>query len=842
MSKKIVPAISLAIGMLVLSSTGHLLLINPASADGGEVSCQLKKLPEEAGSVLRLDDGKVICQAASDLDTQSDFSPRQYLTVQGTGNITFIVRAGAGFEASPQARDTFLRAAQIWSSLIEAPQPVTIVVDVDYTPTVLGSPSILGQARPQALIGRGEYQDYRASVITNANSGKELALFNALPESAIPTDLGDTDTFVMPSALLRVVGLIPPLADPDGELALFGPPPSIVMLSIAPWDFNPDDGITAGTFDFLGTALHEIGHLIGFFTRVGTTAINPNLPLTVSAFDICRFRPGMTMETFTTAQRILSAGGQHVHYAGEQERPLSTARLDLMGGDGFGADHWKDDSFVGSRMGVMDPQPRVAEEFGVSNNDLAALKAMGYRIIGEATGHSPFIGSLKGDLQSDSLTLTGAVYDIDADVSMVQISLLDSFGNTLREDAPVAFGNGEKVSGFTFTLIGLNALPAAVGARVSFADNAGHASEPVIAGFNLADAGGPAITSATFNGSKLLIKGKDLAGQLQVEINGAVVATRDNGSNKKAKIKGKADVLNIRDGANRLRVIRNGARSNIAVLVDGATLPENRVEFITTPRLTNDHNRAYQYRFEARSASGRAVQYEVEAPSWMNVDSVNGNLSGTAGWDNLEKSFDITIKASDGLAQAEQKFTLRVRLGEIVCETDFGDPSQSLYVLPFEVGKRFQCNQSYCPPDPRWGHHNWFAVDFEMPIGTRIVATRGGLVTFIEERYTDGNRIGGQENQVIILHDDGTVAQYAHLTKNGALVAAGDRVTQGQVIGLSGDTGASIGPHLHFNVYRGGRFVFGRQYTMPVNFKNADGRLNAQRGLIYLEWYEAKSY
>ncbi len=349
------------------------------------------------------------------------------------------------------------------------------------------------------------------------------------------------------------------------------------------------------------------------------------------------------------------------------------------------------------------------------------------------------------------------------------------------------------------------------------------------------------INSATFNGEKLVIKGKGLTGQLQIEINGSVVATKDNGSNKKAKIKGKTGDLNIRDGANRLRVIRNGLRSNIAVLIDGATVAENKVEFITTPRRTTDHNRAYQYRFEARSASGRAVSYEILSPSWMNVDLASGNISGTAGWDNLEKSFDITIKASDGLAQAEQKFTLRVRLGEIVCESELGDPAESPLVLPFEVGKRFQINQGYCPPDPRWGHHNWFALDFEMPIGTKVVAARSGQVIFIEERYTDGNRQPGQENHIFILHDDGTVAQYTHLTKNGALVSPGDMVAQGQVIGLSGDTGASIGPHLHFVVYRG-RNDFSRQYSIPVNFKNADGLVNAQRGLIYQEWYEAKPY
>lgn len=578
MSLRNLTASWLLIGMLIFVASQSVQPNDSPSRDEPSASRWVKLL-EETGFVSRVEDGKIICHSATWQESDTVIEPgnlqteppRKLLTARGTGNITFILRAGAGLAASPQAQGAYLKAAQIWSSLIEAPQPVTIIIDADYGPTVFGRTDITGQAKPQLLIGRGEYIEWRQAVIANAGSGRDLELFSALPDPFVPTDLGDTDTFVMPSALLRVVGLIPPVADPEGELAQFGPAPAMSIINTVPWDFNPDDGIDAGKQDFVGTALHEIGHIIGFITRVGITELNPNLPLTFSAFDLYRFRPGTTMETITTATRILSAGGEQVHYAGEKEIPLSTSRLDRTGGDGFGADHWKDDSFTGSRLGVMDPVVRVAELFDVKKNDLIALKAMGYRLVGESVDHSPFVGSLRGDLQGDSLNLTGAVYDINADLSMVQISLLDSFGNTLREDAPVEFGNGEKVSDFLINLVGLNALPAALQAKVTFADMEGNTSAPVIAGFGLADAGGPTINTASFNGKKLIIKGKGLVGQLQVEINGLMVATPNNSSNKKVKIKGKADQLNIRAGANRLRVIKNTARSNITVLVSSAT-------------------------------------------------------------------------------------------------------------------------------------------------------------------------------------------------------------------------------------------------------------------------------
>ena len=68
---------------------------------------------------------------------------------------------------------------------------------------------------------------------------------------------------------------------------------------------------------------------------------------------------------------------------------------------------------------------------------------------------------------------------------------------------------------------------------------------------------------------------------------------------------------------------------------------------------------------------------------------------------------------------------------------------------------------------------------------------------------------GGRANFVRILHDDGTMALYAHLATNGALVRVGQQVRAGQRIGLSGTTGFTTGPHLHFvvQVNRGMRLV-----------------------------------
>ncbi len=165
------------------------------------------------------------------------------------------------------------------------------------------------------------------------------------------------------------------------------------------------------------------------------------------------------------------------------------------------------------------------------------------------------------------------------------------------------------------------------------------------------------------------------------------------------------------------------------------------------------------------------------------------------------------------------------------CSQDFGDPSLSPYQLPFEPGRTFTMFQGYCPPDPRWGHNGWLAYDFDLAIGDRIVASREGTVTFVEQRWPDSDRVCGHENSVYILHDDGTVFSYIHLTPNGALVRVGDRVRAGQPIGISGDSGCSSGPHLHVALFKD-RSSFNKENTLPLNFHDADGPLDPRRGLV----------
>ncbi len=96
-----------------------------------------------------------------------------------------------------------------------------------------------------------------------------------------------------------------------------------------------------------------------------------------------------------------------------------------------------------------------------------------------------------------------------------------------------------------------------------------------------------------------------------------------------------------------------------------------------------------------------------------------------------------------------------------------------------------------------------FAWDFRMPTGSPIAAARAGSVWMIRQDNTQNCRdlsCPEWNNYIVIDHGDGTSAAYLHGPKDGARVRLGQRVEQGQFIGLSDNTGQTGGPHLHFQV------------------------------------------
>jgi murein DD-endopeptidase MepM/ murein hydrolase activator NlpD len=174
----------------------------------------------------------------------------------------------------------------------------------------------------------------------------------------------------------------------------------------------------------------------------------------------------------------------------------------------------------------------------------------------------------------------------------------------------------------------------------------------------------------------------------------------------------------------------------------------------------------------------------------------------------------------------------------------FGDPEARpqpyAYRLPYEAGKTFAVLQGFHGSFSHRGS-NEYAVDFDCPVATRVLAARPGIVVatnaaalgagttpdFLEYRRT---------NFVLVLHDDGTLGEYMHLAPSSIEVAPGQRVERGQELALSGNTGFSSTPHLHFQVMTAADDGVGAR-SFPIRFAVSPHRVEEPvQGRSYPSW------
>ncbi|WP_030925330.1 M23 family metallopeptidase [Streptomyces sp. NRRL B-24720] len=108
---------------------------------------------------------------------------------------------------------------------------------------------------------------------------------------------------------------------------------------------------------------------------------------------------------------------------------------------------------------------------------------------------------------------------------------------------------------------------------------------------------------------------------------------------------------------------------------------------------------------------------------------------------------------------------------------------------------QYQLSASFGNDGSRWAHKH-SGQDFAVPIGTKVEAAHGGVV--VKAGPNGGGDGPAYGNAIVIKHDNGMYSQYAHLSRID--VHIGQSVEKGQQIALSGNTGNSSGPHLHFEI------------------------------------------
>ncbi|HEU4596093.1 MAG TPA: NF038122 family metalloprotease [Pyrinomonadaceae bacterium] len=319
----------------------------------------------------------------------SDGDPRTGESVTG---LKIILRGTEQLNAHAEAAAAFARAAAVWESLITS--DITVVIDVDFGTTRFGTAygdGVLGSTSG-GIFFIPSYTSARARLLDRASTVEETGLYGLLPASSLPTDLGDVTQVAVASPIARALGFsgVPPHAepnptpDPNGpggkSIDAFGNAPSIGFNSNFTFDFNPADGIAPNTTDFTAVAVHEIGHALGFTSQVGQRELSPETPLRVSVWDLFRFRPGTGPASFTASPRVLSSGGEHVHFDGAPELALSTGKPNGEGGDGRQSSHWKDDAFTGVFIGIMDPTIPRGQSEELTSNDRRAVNFFGYQV------------------------------------------------------------------------------------------------------------------------------------------------------------------------------------------------------------------------------------------------------------------------------------------------------------------------------------------------------------------------------------------------------------------------------------------------------------------------------
>ena len=323
-----------------------------------------------------------------------------------TPSFTVTLKKGPNLLGDPDASAAFDEAAGLVEAMFE--DPIEIVVDAEMASM---SPGVLGSSSSVSF--SSGYDSATGTIRNDANPFDE-AIVAGLPTSAqasftLPNDPANpfslSGNVSMTRANLLAVGVDPGWVS-TGPDSAYDPTVkrdmSLTFNSDYTFDYDRSDGISAGTIDFIGVAVHEILHGLGFTSNVDLVDFlldNPGYSRAVSpdGLDLFRLTPGAGASNFTTASRVMAPGdyvanqtfydgGVHdftaVGYAGMTvgDIPMATG---TSHGDGTQASHWKDNSFLpgGINIGLMDP---IIYGSGVQvdaeSTDVRALGLVGWNV------------------------------------------------------------------------------------------------------------------------------------------------------------------------------------------------------------------------------------------------------------------------------------------------------------------------------------------------------------------------------------------------------------------------------------------------------------------------------
>jgi hypothetical protein len=339
--------------------------------------------------------------------------------------------------AGQNAYRGFQIAALYWSSVFT--DNVTINLNIGFNALPAGVLGSTGSAR--SLLSINQY--YTASA-TDASSALDAAALATLPTRGVGINTGaglsgsvsaitnaftngtngangysdlstrvdndqsvNNDALAVTKASAKALGVT---TDVNGAAINYGSSDgSITFSTLFNFDFDPTDGVAANSFDFIGVAIHEIGHALGFVSGVDTydgrtspgsaTIGTLENSVVLSQLDLYRYTSAGNLDWSTQGVPYFSIDGGVGQLFGDSRFSTGVAN-----GDGRQASHWKDSPSGTPQIGILDPTSGLGQMQEITALDLAAYDAIGWNVnfnvlanssyrFNTATAYRSFVGA-----------------------------------------------------------------------------------------------------------------------------------------------------------------------------------------------------------------------------------------------------------------------------------------------------------------------------------------------------------------------------------------------------------------------------------------------------------------